>query len=115
MAAAFDDQPQIVLAREIDRCRHVGGVSRGNRVDAGGGAPRVQPAGDLRARRLVAEIEGVTRVLQHVETFGALRFRRARCEQRLHLDEIAADILLQLCPNRAGLAMPDRSGELGAI
>ena len=80
--AAFDDQAQIVLPREVDRCDHVSGVLRRNRIGAGLRSPGIDPAAGLRQRRLVAN---KVRILQARERFLAdralwhCRARSRRC------------------------------------
>ena len=47
VAAALDDQAQVVLAREVDRGDDIGGVARGDRVDARLRRPGIDPAEGL--------------------------------------------------------------------
>jgi hypothetical protein len=54
MAGAFDYQPQIMSAREIDRRGNITGFARSHRVSAWRRRPRIKPSGNLRARRMVA-------------------------------------------------------------
>ena len=68
VAAALDDQPQIVLAGEIDRGDDVVGRTGGHRIDARLRRPGVDPAERLRQADFVAEI---VRVLQWLEDLRA--------------------------------------------
>ena len=56
VATAFDDQPQMVLASEVDRRHHVGGLVGRHRVHAGGRGPAIEPAGRLRQTDLIADV-----------------------------------------------------------
>ena len=73
VAAALHDDPQIVLAGEIDGGDDILRRPRGHRVHAGPRRPGVDPAEGLRQPDLVAEVVGV---LQLLEDLGAVRARR---------------------------------------
>ncbi len=64
VAAALDDQAQIVVPREIDRGDHVAGLSGCDRVGAGLEGPAVDPAERLRDANLVANEVGVLQLLE---------------------------------------------------
>ena len=64
VAAAFDDQAQIVLAGEVDGGRDVGGSPGGDSIDARRRRPAVSPAGVLRRPGLVADEERIAQIAQ---------------------------------------------------
>src|SRR5438067_2386867 len=70
VAAALDDQAQIVVASEIYRGDHVGGFFHRDCVGARSGGPRIDLSGNLRTAGLVADVEGVAEILDY---FGATR------------------------------------------
>ena len=57
--AAFDDQAQIVVSGEVDRCDNVFGLGGRNRIDARCRRPGIDPAGGLRQTRLIADVVGI--------------------------------------------------------
>src|SRR6516225_3069899 len=59
MAAALDDEAQVVGAGEAYGGGHVGGAGRLDEVGAEGRAPGVEPAGAFGKRGLVGEVEGI--------------------------------------------------------
>ncbi len=72
MSTAFYDEPEIVIAREPNCCRHVGRAAGDDRVCARLWLPRVQPPGDLRAGRVVAKRVGIA---ERLPPFQASRSR----------------------------------------
>ena len=100
VAGAFHDEAQIVVAREIHRRRDVAARSRLHRIGAGRRRPGVEPAGDLRAAGLVAEIERIADVRERVDASRAAWVRSRRRRTAWRRDQIAADRLVQLCPAR---------------
>jgi hypothetical protein len=62
VSAAFHDQTQPVLAREVYGCGNVVGISCGNGINTGLGSPRIRPAQGLRESRLVADVKGIIQV-----------------------------------------------------
>ncbi len=78
VAAAFDDEPQIVLAREIDGGDDVGGRLDGDRIDARPRSPGVDPAERLGEPDLVAEIVGILQLLEDLARKPDRKARRCR-------------------------------------
>ena len=111
VAAALHDEPQIVLAGEIDRGDDIVRRPGGHRVDARPRRPGVDPAEGLRQPDLVAEVVRVLQVLEDLRAGGARRRVSAGGERRLHLDEPAPDIPAEPVPARFGrpcrIAGPD--------
>jgi hypothetical protein len=56
VATAFDGQPQMVLAGEVDRRHHVGGLAGDHCVHAGGRGPSIEPARRLRQTDVIADV-----------------------------------------------------------
>jgi hypothetical protein len=56
VAAPFDDQPQLVLAREVDCGDDIGSGPGRDSVSAGCRHPSVDPSDRLSPRRLIADI-----------------------------------------------------------
>jgi hypothetical protein len=83
---ALHDESQAVVAREIDGRDDVSGLRSPDRIGAGSGHPGIQVAGRLGQRRLVADVEGVSR-------------RRRRHGE---LDQATADVPSQPLPGRLG-------------
>src|SRR6266404_1058414 len=106
-------QPNIV-AREIHRRRDIAARPRLHRIGAGRGRPRVQPAGNLRAAWLVAEVEWILDIRDGVDARRALGIGRAGAERGGRGDQIAADRLVQPGPTRrarpSGVAGSDTAG-----
>jgi hypothetical protein len=98
VAAAFDHKAQIVLAREIDRGGDIIGGFSGDRIDAWGKHPSVDPASTFRRPRLVADKERVAQQLKDIAAGNAIRRADAGHKGRLNLDEPATDRLLQSVP-----------------
>jgi hypothetical protein len=98
VAGAFDDEAEIVVPREIDCGSHIARIAGFHGIDAGRRRPRIEPARYLRAARLVPDIERIGDVFEGVFAIRALGLCRARAEQGMHLDQIAAHCLLQLLP-----------------
>lgn len=92
MAAAFDHQAQIVLAREVDRGDHIRGRFRGNRVDARLKGPGVDPAGRLSQPDLITDGIGVFQLLEQLAARGAIRRVAAILERRAHGDQAPAGL-----------------------
>ena len=121
VARALHDQAQTIVAGEVHRRRDVGAGSRLHRIGARRRRPGVEPARDLRAAGLVAEIERVVNRGERVRAGGALRVGGAGGEGRFDRDQIAADRLLQLGPafgaRPGGVAGPDaaEAGSRGAL
>jgi len=106
--AALDDQPQIVVAGEIDCSDNVSrGLGR-HGVDARLRFPRIEPARALRQRDIVADVIGVFQLLEEVAAGAAVRCFATGTQRRIHFDESSADRLVQLCPAR--LTRPIRVG-----
>jgi hypothetical protein len=57
--AAFDDEPDVVTAREIDRCGDIGGALGRYDIGTRRRLPRVEPAGVLCQASLLAHVERV--------------------------------------------------------
>ena len=66
--AALHDEAQAVRAREVLGGHDVRGLLRRHREDAGRATPPVDPAGRLRARRLLADEVGVAQIAQGVSS-----------------------------------------------
>src|SRR5207244_11739462 len=62
VAGALHDEAELLLAREVDARDDIRRVACPDRIDARRRRPGVEPAGNLRARGLVADIEGVMEV-----------------------------------------------------
>ena len=98
MPAAFDDEAQIVVPREIHRSRDVLGVSRGNRVRARLGGPRIHPTQGLREPGFVADEVRILQILE--ETLGGsaswigLEGRQRKADR----NQASADRIIQLFP-----------------
>ena len=67
MARSFDHESKITVAREIDSGCHVRSVAGFHGMRAGCGRPGIEPAADLRAAWLVADLEGIGDILERVE------------------------------------------------
>ena len=92
VAAALDDQAQIVLAGEVDRGDDVRSRAGRHRVGARPRRPGVDPAEGLRQPDLVAEVVGILQALEDPRARGALRRCAASGKRRADLDEPAPDI-----------------------
>ena len=102
VAAAFDDQAQIVLAGEIDGGRDIGGSLGGDRIDARRRRPGVSPAGALRRPGLVADEERIAQIAQKLLAGGRVGIVGAGLQRCFDLDEAPADHLLQPVPLHRG-------------
>ncbi len=102
--AALHHQPQIVLAREIHGRDHVGGVGGLDRPDAEARLPGVEPARDLGAAGLIANIVGVGERLEEISAGRRLGIGLARLGQGDGFDQASAHRLLQPLPG--GVAGP---------
>src|SRR6516164_1620655 len=100
MAAALHDDAQIVLARKIDRRGDVSRRFRGYRIDARPRGPAVDPAERLRQPNLVADIVRVLELLEDFRAGCVGRSADAGGERRVHLDEPARHIAIELLPTR---------------
>src|SRR6202165_2342027 len=60
--------------------------------------PATGPAGDLRARGLVADIERIVDVRASLQASRGAGLFLAGAEQRMHFDQIAAHGVLELAP-----------------
>ena len=67
VAASLDDQAQPVVAREIDGGGNVGGAVRHHGERARVRPPRIQPARNLGAGRLVAQVERIAQALESIQ------------------------------------------------
>ena len=70
MAAAFDDQPQIIVAGEVDGSDDVTRRLGRHRIDARLRFPGVDPAGGLRQSDIIADVVGI---LEFPEEIAACR------------------------------------------
>jgi hypothetical protein len=102
VAAAFDHQAQIVVAREIDRRDHVRGRFRRHRVDTRLKRPGVDPAGRLSQPELIADGVGILQPLEQLAAGGAVRRVDAILERRAHDDQAAAGLLAERVPPGLG-------------
>ena len=73
VAAALNDEAQIVFAGEIHRRGNVVGVSRRDCVDARFGSPRVDPSQGLREAGLIADVVRIRQVVPEILGCGARR------------------------------------------
>ena len=102
VAATLHDEPQIVLAGEIDGRDDIVGRPGGHGVGARLRRPGVDPAERLRQTDFVAEVVGVLQFLEDLRAAGARWRLQARRERRLHLDEPPPDIPAEPVPARLG-------------
>ena len=100
VAAALDDQAQIVVAGEIDRGDDVRRGLGGDGIDARRRRPRIDPAGGLRRAGLVANVVRISQVLQHVLAGCAVNVRRTGGKRRLHLHQASRNSRIQGVPTR---------------
>ena len=114
VSAAFYDESQVVVASKIYGGNYMGGLPGRNGIDAGRGLPRVQPSRDLRATRLIANVEGVCQVLNRLTTTRVPRSPVAGTEQRGHLEKLAVDGCFQALPGFPGRPGGVRGAERGA-
>src|SRR5205823_2554889 len=91
VAGALHDEAELVVTREIDAGDDIRRVARPDRIDARRRRPGVEPAGNLRARGLIADIEGVMDVGEDLAARRATALPAAGVEERLHLEEIPPD------------------------
>ncbi len=106
--AALDDQAQFVVAREVHRGNDIGGGLGRHRIGAGCRHPGVDPAGGLGSGRLIADVIGISQQPEQVLAGRGVGRIPARRDQRLNLDQSAADTLVELLPTR--LPRPRRVG-----
>jgi len=100
VAGSFDDEPEIIVARERDRCGYIRRIARRDGIDARLRRPGIKPAAGLRQGDLILD---VVRVLQSFEGIdsGCSRGRaQARVEWRPHFDEPALRRSSQRLPFR---------------
>src|SRR5690349_7082947 len=98
MAAPFDDQPQIVLACEIDSGNHVSGASGSHSVNARSRHPSIYPAGGLGRAGLIANIVGILQAFYYLLARCAIRSVRTRSKRGLYSDQPPSDIVVELLP-----------------
>ena len=78
MAGSFDDQAQVVVAREVHASGEIFSAGGGNGPAAGAGGPSIEPAGGLQASGLILNPEGIAQLGQH--GFGGLLPRQRRLQ-----------------------------------
>jgi hypothetical protein len=100
VAAALDDQPQIVVTREVDRRDNVMRRFGRNGIDARLKVPGIDPAGGLRQADLVADEIGVFQFPEEIAARSSIRRFPTDAQRRAHLDEATPDIFVQLGPAR---------------
>ena len=100
VAGALHDEAELLLAREVDSRDDIRRVACPDRIDARRRRPGVEPAGNLRARGLIADIEGVMEVGEDLAACRAIALLAAGVEERLHPGEIPPDRVVELLPAR---------------
>ncbi len=66
VAAAFDDQPQVIIAGEIDCSKDVTGRLSRHRIDTGLRRPSIDPARGLRQGDVVADVVGIFQLFEEI-------------------------------------------------
>jgi hypothetical protein len=102
VAAALYDESQVVVASKIYGGNYMGWLSGRDGIHARRGLPRVQPSRDLRATRLIADVEGICEVLKGLATTRVSGSPLAGTEQGGHLEKMAVDGRFQALPGCRG-------------
>jgi hypothetical protein len=98
VAAAADDEPQIVLAREVDGRDDIrGGLGR-NGVDALLQCPRIDPASGLGQPHRVADEVWVLQFPEEIAARGFIGRILTHGQWRLHADQPSLSVAVQLLP-----------------
>ena len=98
MAATFNNEPQIVVAGEVDGGNNVLGVSDNDSVGTGCRDPTPEPARSLRAARLFPDEIGVFHFLNARGAFRTAWRVLAWSKRGGHGDELSSNLLVQLFP-----------------
>ncbi len=105
-----------MLARELDRRNHVGGLCCGDCIDTWLGCPGADPAQCLGEPRLVAEKEGIFQFLEELCAVGPGLADAGR-KRRAHRNKGAVGVLAKPGPFRigrpSGILRADAPGGLG--
>jgi hypothetical protein len=94
MAAAFYDQPQIVVAGEIDRGNDVTGRLGCHCIDARLRFPGIDPPRRLRQGDVVADVIGILEFVEASAASCSIRRFAAGAQRRNHLHEPPPDCLV---------------------
>jgi hypothetical protein len=94
VAAAFDDQPQIIVASEIDCSDDVTRLVSRHRIDARLRFPGIYPARGLRQGDVVADEIGILEFLEEIAARRPIGCFATSTQRRVHLDEPAADSII---------------------
>ena len=98
MAAPFNNEPQVIVAGEVDGDNNVLRVSDDDRVGTRCRSPTPEPARGLRAARLFPYKIGVLHFLNARCAFRAAGRVLAWSKRGGHGDKFSPDLLLQLFP-----------------
>ncbi len=108
MAAAFDDQPQLIVTGKVDRGRNILRRLGRHSIDARLRGPSVDPPRGLGQIDLVANEVRVFEFAEQIVARGPLRHIATDIERWRHLDQSAADISVE--PRPASAVGPVRVG-----
>src|SRR5262249_54568755 len=98
VATAFDDEAEIVLARETDPGDNIRCCLGRHCIHARGKHPGVDPPGALSGARLLADKEWVAHRPEQLAAGVAFGGNAANCERRLDANKAPSDRLLQSVP-----------------
>src|SRR5262249_18637294 len=88
MATPFDDEPDIVVAREVDRGNDVAGLPRSYSIDTGLESPAVGPAQGLGNAKLVPDVVGIFQFLEELAAVSRPGALIAGCEWHFDLQDL---------------------------
>src|SRR5258708_17390232 len=100
MAAAFDDQAQVIFAGKFTAFGDVMCISCRDRVNAWLGDPRIHPSQRLSESRLLADVVWIFYVLQETLGRGAGRIGLEYRKRKVYCNQISADCIIELLPRR---------------
>src|SRR5690242_11729532 len=99
VAATLDDQPQIVLARKVDRCDDITRYFGRHGIDARRKHPGINPPGGLRQTDLVTDVIGIFQFPEEIAAGCPIRCVPADAQRRLHLDQPTPDLSVEPFPH----------------
>ena len=100
VAAALDNQAQVIITGKIHGLSNVVGISCRDRVSAWFGSPCVDPSQGLRESRLIADIIRISQVRREKLDCGACRISFESREGKVYRNQISADCIIESLPRR---------------